>query len=267
LNEVVVKPTDIPSMYEKMIKESNKKGLQDKNTLVSGTYFQSVLIIDLKTKDSAFMTKVCDLDIHKTHEGKKIKYKLIPASGRKFYSSNSSNKTLDTNMVQSWSNTIPKFTNTLDMDLSNAGKYEINFKNKEINNRNERSFTAVENKRKNSVIYKIGYQQNLLDSYEYTALNECNSDNNIALCFAKYSISTQFRNDKSAYYLANFYITGDIKVQVNGKKLVIKMHQGFIENTDKQVHETTEYKDLDDFFKSIPFDKQGDFKNLYLFGN
>ncbi len=265
IEEVKIKPIDIPLMYQNMIKESNKKAVLDKNTLVSGTYFQSVLIIDLTSGDSAFLTKICDLDIRKMHDSKKIKYKLFPSSGRKLYWTTSNQKSFDTSMLQLWLNTIPKFNSLLNMDLSDIGKYEINFKNKEIKNRSEKSFSVFENKGESSVNYKIGYQQNFLESYEFAILNECNKNSNMATCVPKYVISAQFRNDSTSHYLSNCYRSRDYNFQVNAKKYIIKMHQGFIENQSKPTNETIEYKDIEDYFETFPFDTNADYMNLYLF--
>lgn len=265
LDEVKIKPIDIPMMYKTMIKESNKKAVQDKNTLVSGKYFEAVLIIDLINGDSTFFTKICDLNIHKTHDSKKIKYNLFPSSGRKLYWSSSDQKTLDTTMLKLWSNTIPKFSSLLNMDLSDVGKYEINFKNKEIKNRTEKSFSVFENKGKASVNYKIGYQQNVLESYEHKILQDCKSDNNIAVCAPKYLMSLQFRNNEISYFLSNCYRTSDYTLQVKDKKFIIKMHQGFIEKQVELTSETIEYKDIEDYFETFPFDKNIDSPNLYLF--
>ena len=72
IEEVTIKPIDYNKFYSELVKSSNKSILADTNTLINGTYFYSMMFIDLKNSDSIYTLKKCDLTLLQQRSSKKI---------------------------------------------------------------------------------------------------------------------------------------------------------------------------------------------------
>jgi hypothetical protein len=264
LEEVTIKPIDIPKLYQEIIIRSNDKAISDINNFIGGTYIEAVLIIDLHNRDSICLTKECDLNILKTLDSKTIDYKLIPFSGQKNYWSNSDKKILDTTKVEYWTNIIPKFNSLLKMDLSNPNKFKINFKNFELK-RGENNFELKKEEGNNSELYEIVYTDDLLTSWKNINLRECNNKNNTSMCIGKTSQTIQFNTDSKGYFLSNCYLNGIINFQVSDKKYEIKLIKAFISNQEANRLEGNEYTNIEDYFKIIHVNTVKKMSDLYMF--
>ena len=131
IEEVTIKPIDYNKFYSELVKSSNKSILADTNTLINGTYFYSMMFIDLKNSDSIYTLKKCDLTLLQQRSSKKITYNYFPSNGEKYIRYEGAKKTKDTSKLSSMNGFIPKFSKMLQFDLSKPKKYKREFENKQ----------------------------------------------------------------------------------------------------------------------------------------
>ena len=82
--EVIVGQFDLASFYQKLVSISNISAASNETNKIYGTYLESILIIDIKNKDSIYLGKVANLTLVKTKD-KKDSYQFFPNGGKKTF--------------------------------------------------------------------------------------------------------------------------------------------------------------------------------------
>ena len=269
MEEVTIKPIDYDQFYKELVKSSQQKVLSDTNTSISGDFFHSLMFIDLKSQDSIYILKRCDLTLKQNRTSKKIDYEFFPVNGEKFIRFEGSKKSKDTSKISSMNAFIPKFAKMLQYDLSKTKKYKIDFENKQAHRElGELNSLFIE---KNSDKYKtdiqVDYINDCISQFQKEINGDCTKPTkilNISMCLKNQSQTIEFETDNN-HQLKNIVFHITIDYTVDDEPYTIKVAQGFIQNSYTESTISERFKDMDTYFKSIDFSEDSTGLNFYQF--
>jgi len=262
--EVIVGQFDPASFYQKLVSISSVSAASNETNKIYGTYLESILIIDIKNKDSIYLGKVANLTLVKNKD-KKDSYQFFPNGGKKTFWSTGKHPQKDSSKYEKWSAIIPQFNSLLDMDLSNPKEYQLNFKKYPLMERTESSLLCGNNTGDVSQTYRITFNDKCIETWENETHTSCDNTKTVDFCFAKTKKAVQFHHDENNYYLSNGLLEGEIIFKMNGEGYTIKLVKGFIEQNTKAHNVNSSFTTVESYFKSIPYTFTPGNKNLFVF--
>tara|TARA_B110000285_G_scaffold210274_1_gene252005 strand:+ start:1199 stop:2278 length:1080 start_codon:yes stop_codon:yes gene_type:complete len=269
MEEVTIKPIDYNQFYKELVKSSQQKVLSDTSTLITGDFFHSLMFIDLKSHDSIYILKKCDLTLKQKRTSKKIDYEFYPSNGEKFIRFEGSKKSKDTSKISSMNAFIPKFTKMLQYDLSKTKKYKVEFENKQAHRElGESNSLFVE---KNSDKYKteiqVDYINDCINQFQKEINGDCSKPTkflNISMCIKNQSQTIEFEEDNN-HQLKSIVFHITIDYTIDDDPYTIKVAQGFIQSNYIEHTISNSFNDMDTYFKSIDFSEDSTGLNFYQF--
>lgn len=267
MEEVKVKPIDIPELYKTIIDSSKSLILSDNKHQLSGEYYETVLIVDLLKGDSSLQTKQCNLDISILESKKKFQYELSPNNASKKYWYNRKSVILDTTVTEKWSHTIPLFSTLLEYDLTNESKLKINFKDKKII-RLYNNFIVLDTNKTEKEFIKVKYQDSLLKGWSTKKTTICSRETmGVSICFEEINRTIDFDSNENGYFIQNCSVYAELIMSIGEQKFLIKLKKGFVSSENPSANKTNNINAVEDYFKSLGFSEIKEIEHLFLFGN
>jgi hypothetical protein len=262
--EVVVGQFDLASYYQKLVSISSVSAASNQTNKIYGTYLESILIIDIKNKDSIYLGKVANLTLVKNKD-KKDSYQFFPNGGKKTFWSTGKHPQKDSSKYEKWADIIPQFNSLLDMDLSNPKAYQLNFKKYPLMERTESSLLCGNNTGDVSQTYRITFNDKCIETWENETHTSCDTTKTVDFCFAKTKKAVQFNHDEINYYLSNGLLEGEIIFKMNGEGYLIKLVKGFVEQDGITHKVNASGVSIESYFKDIPYTFTPAFKTIFTF--
>jgi hypothetical protein len=269
IEEVTIMPIDYNKFYSELVKSSSKDILADTNTVINGTYFYSMIFIDLKKLDSIYILKKCDLSLVQNKNTKKIAYNYFPRNGEKYIRSQGAKKTKDTSKLSSMNGFIPKFSKMLQYDLSKAKKYKQEFENKQASRDLGEISSFRVKKRTKKYINKllVNYIDDNIILFKNIIDGDCERPTkflNISICIKNSSKIIEFSRENK-YQIQNLISHIIIEFTIDDEPYEIRVAQGFIENEFLSKNQSLEVKNIDEYFKTIDFSEDQIGLDFYKF--
>lgn len=267
IDEVKVKPVDIPELYKTIIDSSKKLILAESKTQLSGEYYETVLIVDLLKGDSSLQTKQCNLDISIVKSKNKFQYELSPNNASKKYWYNRKSVILDTTVTEKWSHTIPTFSTLLEYDLTNETKLKINFKDKKIN-RLYNNFIVLDTNKTEKEFINVKYQDSILKGWSTKKTTICSREAmGVSICFEEINRTIEFDTNENGYFIQNSSVYAEIIMSIGEQKFLIKLKKGFVNSENPSANDANNINTVEDYFKTLGFSEIKEIEHLFLFGN
>ena len=270
VEEVSVKPVNLMELYNAII-ETSSANVDRGISKDYGTFFESVLMIDRKYRDTVRMEAICDLAILKSGSKKKVDYTFYCTNGRKSFSysgsgkGNLSNSSSDTLTFTKLLGVIPSFGKYLDYDLTKSKKYELNFEDKEILRElgDERSKLKFSSTDKHSVMVNVEYQDSILYSWREKRFQEKEYDGSGIFVNFKVDNKVVEFSEAEPYGFRTIIANELIQIGLSGVLYDIYMVKGYISNDAVSFEIKDSVKNVEDYLEALKNGK--DMPSFYNF--
>jgi len=259
LEEVDIKPVNKMELYESIIERSSLN-ISKKDSKIRGTYFESVMIVNPKKRDTVFLDNVCDLIIEKEINRKSFDYTFYCSNGaRSYVNEGKGMEEFDAHLLEICLGFVKPFKNGLKYDLLSPKEYKLKFEEKQIDRNTETdlhrlSFEKKEGK--NTETVEAQYQDWKLYTWSSKNLREKHYDGEgIFVNYRKFARHIEF-GDLPEYFFNTMINDGIVQIAVDGKFYEIYVVKGFIADNSVDFETGEAYKEMEDYFETLKYSKR-----------
>ena len=261
IEEVRVTPFDYQKFYDKLVKKSSRAILKDTSTIVTGVYFQSILEIDVKTKDSVLLLKECDVTLLQEKTKRKIEYSIYPSNGKASYRLFGEGK-INMTRISNVPAFIPVFSKMLHYDLSESKTFKLKMEDFDINreigevnslilNRTRESFL----KTKSKVQYRVNYVDDniVLWSADVDLLSPVDSiTKKFGVAIKDLDMTFEFQLNENKYSIKSIVFKRTIVMKnYDGSLKEYHIVRAFIANDSTKINSTNKVSKLESYLENI----------------
>ncbi|MDX2360202.1 MAG: hypothetical protein QNK23_05320 [Crocinitomicaceae bacterium] len=259
IEEVVLKPVNKMELYTRILTNSSEQ-ISRSNGILSGTYFESVMIINPSKKDTVFLNNSCDMIIQKTFEKKKYSYQLYCANGQRNYRKGESStlEDFDTTVMNKMLSFLDPFKKYLKYDLVSTKPYKLKFEEDQISREMEGelySLTFEEQEKFNKQVI-AEYRDETLYTWEMEVLsNKIYDGEGLFINRKKEAQYIEFSNDPE-YFVNSIIANGILQVAVDGEFVELHVVKGFLQDSSVDFELNSPYKQVKNYFENIEYSNE-----------
>ena len=259
IEEVVLRPVNKMELYTRILENSSEQVSRGDGVL-SGTYFESVMIINPSKKDTVFLNNSCDMIIQKAFDKKKYKYQLYCSSGQRNYRKGqySTLEDFDTTVMNKMLSFLDPFRKFLKYDLVSTKPYKLKFEEDQIKREMEGelySLTFEEQEKFNKQVV-AEYKDETLFTWEAEVLsNKIYDGEGLFANRKKDAQYIEFSNDPE-YFLNSIIANGILQVAIDGEFVELHVVKGFLHDSSVEFELKSPYKQVKDYFENIEYSNE-----------
>ena len=257
ITEMTAKPVVKLMLYEAIIEKSNGL-LNRKNESLFGRYFEAMMIVDTKNKDTVRADLLADMAIKKAFKKKHYTYEIFLKNGTKGYKFTDNDGKLaknasDTASFMKMLNVLPSFEKNFDYDLINTKPFKLKYEENKIQRILGADFDKLIFEEQDKLNEKIivEYSDSVLMKWRKTIhQNKVYDGSGIFMNFNTMDKDLSY-GSIDEYGLKGIIENNIIEIGLNGILYEIYLVKGFLPDETKEFELVDSAKSIKAYFESI----------------